>query len=670
MVPQCSEPLHRNLRLRPLNRILVNILLDGMLAALAAPIARWLAAPQDGLLHPLWFLAGGAVTLVVSGLPFRMPQQYWRFSGVSDLMGIAGASVASSALFSLGLYVMHYPLPSFTFPIIYALVLLVLLGGLRVAYRLAHRLRQFRAAQRCVVLVGVDAGADLFLRAMERNPEEGVKVAGLIALGTNQAGRRLHNIPILGHVDEVQTILERLARVGNLPETLVVTEPSFRGAGLSHLLNTAAAYNIAVMRIPALTALTPAERVELRPIPLEDLLNRPQIPLDREGMEQLITGQTVLVTGAGGSIGSELVRQIACLEPRHLVLLDHGEFELWQIEVELVELAPHVPRSIVVADVRDEERIERVMAQHQPALVFHAAALKHVPIVEANPAEGLLTNVHGTRVVADSAARHGAQAMVVISTDKAVNPSSLMGAAKRAAEMYCQALDVQARAVTDRSMMRCVTVRFGNVLGSTGSVVPLFRRQLERGGPLTVTHPNMCRYFMTVPEAVGLVLQASVRGVRSQRGSSDTDALLRDGGIFVLDMGEPVKIVDLARQMIRLAGLRPDDDIAIKFTGLRPGEKLYEELFHGREAPVPTDNPGLLMATPRVVDLAEVSRAVDQITSLARQGDVQAALRVLTLLVPEFRHNPDGQVHSAQGAENDKIPELYPSQSDHTEQVV
>ncbi len=276
-----------------------------------------------------------------------------------------------------------------------------------------------------------------------------------------------------------------------------------------------------------------------------------------------------------------------------------------------------------------------------------------MPIVEDNPTEGLLTNIHGTRVVADTAARHGVRAMVVISTDKAVNPSSLMGASKRAAEMYCQALDISARASGDPMAMRCITVRFGNVLGSTGSVVPLFRQQLERGGPLTVTHPDMCRYFMTVPEAVGLVLQAAVRGTQGLAGwngggkvASGTDRLLDNGGIFVLDMGEPVRIVDLARQMIYLAGLRPDEDVAIRFTGLRPGEKLFEELFHGREAPVPTDASGLLMATPRVVDREAVTRAVEDITRYAQHNDVEAALRILALLVPEFDHNPEGEART------------------------
>ncbi|NHO31537.1 polysaccharide biosynthesis protein [Acetobacter fallax] len=658
MVPQRPEVAPRSTRLRPMNRILVNVLLDGSVAAIAAPLARWLAAPRDGLLHPLWFLAGGAITLIVSGVPFRMPQQYWRFSGISDLLGIAGASAASAALFTLGLLATGYPLPSPTFPVIYAVTLVVLLGGLRTAYRLTNGLNRRGVVQRKVVLVGADQVADIFLRAIDRNPASGVRVTGLIGQGTHQAGRRIHNVPILGHVTDIAALLDGMARRNALPENLVITDPNFRGEGLGRVLSAAETHGIQVMRAPVLTTLTPAERVELRPVAIEDLLNRPQVPLDRAGMERLIRDQVVLVTGAGGTIGSELVRQIAGFRPEHLILLDHGEFALWQIDVELGEMAPDVPRSVVVADIRDIERIDGVFALYRPALVFHAAALKHVPIVEQNPCEGLLTNIVGTRVVADAAKRHAARAMVVISTDKAVNPSSLMGASKRAAEMYCQALDIAARSSGRADEMRCVTVRFGNVLGSTGSVVPLFRRQLERGGPLTVTHPEMRRYFMTVPEAVGLVLQASVRGadaagfvrdrvsgVEPER-SAGTDALLRDGGIFVLDMGEPVKIVDLARQMIRLAGLRPDEDVAIRFTGLRPGEKLFEELFHGREAPVPTDAPGLLIATPRVVDQAEVGGVVDRIAVLAHAGNAAGAIAALKALVPEFDHNATGEVRS------------------------
>jgi O-antigen biosynthesis protein WbqV len=340
----------------------------------------------------------------------------------------------------------------------------------------------------------------------------------------------------------------------------------------------------------------------------------------------------VLVTGAGGTIGSELARQVAAFGPELLILLDNGEYALWQIDLELAETHAQLPRRTVIADIRDEPRLRSIFDTLRPELVFHAAALKHVPMVEANPLEGLLTNACGTRNVADAARAVGVSAMVLISTDKAVNPTSLMGASKRVAEMYCQALDITARR---GGGMRCITVRFGNVLGSTGSVVPLFQRQLARGGPLTVTHPDMQRYFMTVREAVGLVLQASVVDNTS------------DGGIFVLDMGKPVKIVDLARQMIRLAGLRPDRDVEIRFTGLRPGEKLFEELFHGQEPPTPTDTPGLLMAMPRTADPAIVGRAIEEINTASRAGQTRIALATLARMVPEFEQNPDGAAEKA-----------------------
>ncbi|MBX9700224.1 MAG: polysaccharide biosynthesis protein, partial [Acetobacteraceae bacterium] len=380
-----------------------------------------------------------------------------------------------------------------------------------------------------------------------------------------------------------------------------------------------------------------AGRLHLKPVAIEDLLDRPQVPLDREGMARLVQGRRVLVTGAGGTIGGELARQVAALGPAQLTLLDHGEYVLYEIDLELRERHPELPRRSVLADIRDEGRIRRLLEEIRPELVFHAAALKHVPMVENDPLEGLLTNALGTRIVADAAASVGCRAMVFISTDKAVNPTSVMGASKRLAEMYCQALDMQAR--TAGRGMRCITVRFGNVLGSTGSVVPLFRRQLERGGPLTVTHPDMRRYFMTVREAVGLVLQASVIGAEDR---ADQPPELAEGGIFFLDMGKPVKIVDLARRMIRLAGLRPDEDVEIRFTGLRPGEKLTEELYYGTEAPTVTQFPGLFVVTPRTADPALVGRAIDEIAAAARGGNTRAALAQMGRLVPEFDPTADG----------------------------
>jgi O-antigen biosynthesis protein WbqV len=456
-----------------------------------------------------------------------------------------------------------------------------------------------------------------------------------MALSARHTGRRLHGLDVLGAADQADAVLTRLAANNAVPELLIITEPEFAGSRLVALLAAADKHGVRTLRAPSLTALAPAEQgtLQLQPIAIEDLLNRRQVSLDRAGMERLIAGKRVLVTGAGGSIGSELTRQAASFSPASLMLLDNGEFALWQIDLEIAERYPALNRHTVIADVRDAARMHAVCADFRPELVFHAAALKHVPIVEANPLEGLRTNVLGTRAVADAARAGGAALMVQISTDKAVNPSSVMGASKRLAEMYCQALDVSAR--DQRKGMACVTVRFGNVLGSTGSVVPLFRRQLAAGGPLTVTHPDMQRYFMTVREAVGLVLQASVAG-------AEDGETLAQGGIFVLDMGEPVKIVDLARQMIRLAGLRPDIDIAISFTGLRPGEKLFEELFHGSEHLVPTGHPGLLMASPRIADIEQIRRAMAQIETEAANGNIPAALAVLARLVPEFRHNADG----------------------------
>ncbi|HEY1933611.1 MAG TPA: nucleoside-diphosphate sugar epimerase/dehydratase [Acetobacteraceae bacterium] len=634
---------------RSLIRIAVNVVLDGALAAAAVPVALWLANPAStAALHP-WLPALGAASLLLAGLPFRLSLQYWRFAGIEDLLSVAASSVGGAVLFAVAMVLLRIPLPSTAFPVVHALTLLVLLGIPRVAYRRMQSRGVARASDdgaRSILLVGAGEEADLFLRALASDRRQGFKVEGLLATGSRQTGRRIQRHPILGSVADAGSLLEMLSTEGRLPDAFVIATPDLSGPALAELVDCADRYGIAVQRAPQPTALGPAapsgppRPLQLRPIAIEDLLNRPQVPLDRDAMARLIQGRRVIVTGAGGTIGSELARQVAALGPELLVLLDNGEYALWQIDLELAETYPEAHRRALIADIRDETRIRAVFEQFRPELVFHAAALKHVPMVEDNPLEGLLTNAAGTRHVADAARLVGARAMVLISTDKAVNPTSVMGASKRLAEMYCQALDIAAR--NTGQGMRCITVRFGNVLGSTGSVVPLFQRQLARGGPLTVTHPDMRRYFMTVREAVGLVLQASVLGV----GDVDLPAV-RDGGIFVLDMGDPVKIVDLARQIVRLAGLHPDIDVQIRFTGLRPGEKLHEELFHGQEPPVPTGRPGLLIAAPRTADPAIVGRAMDEIAAACRGGQVRLALILLGRLVPEFAHNPDGATGEA-----------------------
>jgi O-antigen biosynthesis protein WbqV len=630
-----------------LNRIALNVVLDGALAAAAVPLANWMADPAGAPLRPFWLLPAGAASLLLAGLPFRLSLQYWRFAGLDDLLSVAASSAVAATLFALLRHVAGAASANPAFPLVYAAALLLLLGAPRVVYRrMQTRRTHGRPAQAdspAILLIGTGEDADLFLRALSHDRRQPFRVEGLLALNPRQVGRRILGHPILGSLADLGGVLARLQAELRLPDMLVAATPDLSGPALGEVMELADRYGLTIRRAPRPTALGPADTaqaVELKPVAIEDLLNRPQVPLDRDGMARLIQGRRVVVTGAGGTIGSELARQVAAFGPETLVLLDNGEYALWQIDLELAEMHPSVSRQALLADIRDEARIRAVFEACRPELVFHAAALKHVPMVEDNPLEGLLTNVAGTRHVADAARAVGARAMVLISTDKAVNPTSVMGASKRLAEMYCQALDIHARA--GGQGMACITVRFGNVLGSTGSVVPLFQRQLARGGPLTVTHPDMQRYFMTVREAVGLVLQASVlRTAGAALPSREA------GGIFVLDMGKPVKIVDLARQIIRLAGLQPDSDVEIRFTGLRPGEKLHEELFHGQEPPVPTGHAGLLMASPRTANPTLVGRAIDEIAAACRGGHARLALMLLARMVPEFEPGAGGAGKSA-----------------------
>ncbi len=631
---------------------LVHAGLDAVLALLALPVALWLAGPGNWPSDAGWWALALPVSLLCVlpfGWAFRLHAQYWRFSGVHDLMAVAATALGGALLLRLVMLWPDLPPPANpTFPVLHAMVLGLMLG----LPRLAGRLQAFRRlvepeAAPSILVAGSADEVDLFLHALARQRRPAYRVEGVLTRRTRQAGRRLHGAPILGSLDDGPAVLDALRAARRLPAMLVLTSPRLRHGAMNRLLDAADRHGVATRAAPSPTALRDAAprpgaesgpgALVLRPISIEELLDRPQVSLDREGMARLVQGRRVLVTGAGGTIGGELARQVAALGPAMLTLLDHGEYALYQIDLELSEHHPAIPRRAMLADVRDEVRLRRLMQEARPELVFHAAALKHVPMVESDPLEGVLTNTHGTRVVADAAQAAGAALMVFISTDKAVNPTSVMGASKRLAEMYCQALDRRARA--EGQGMRCITVRFGNVLGSTGSVVPLFTRQLQRGGPLTVTHPDMRRYFMTVREAVGLVLQAAVVGAADR---ADAPPELRDGGIFVLDMGEPVKIVDLARRMIRLAGLRPEQDVEIRFTGLRPGEKLFEETFHGQEPPRDTAFPGLLVATPRTADPALVGRALEEMAATARTGHAGLVLAQLSRLVPEFSRNGTG----------------------------
>ncbi|MBF0326105.1 polysaccharide biosynthesis protein [Magnetospirillum moscoviense] len=610
---------------------------DVIMAALSFLAAVHLR--QGELAMPGWDAAMMAIatmaftlTAAAAFLMSRMYKGVWRYASVNDLMTLTRGATLTILIFTVLMFLVTrlQDLPR-SVPVINWFVLLALLGGPRFLYRSWKDRR--RSAKNAaggtrvpVLLVGAGDEAELFIRATMA-PDAEYRAIGLISDGGGRVGRNIHGIDVLGSTAELESVMARLKAAGSLPQRLIVTDHRLDGGEMRRLLDQADRLGLPLARIPRLTDLKDGveDKLTIRPIAVEDLLGRPQTVLDREGMEALIKGKRVLVTGAGGSIGSELVRQISDWAPESLVLFEACEFNLYTIDLELAGRHPDLARHPVLGDVRDATRIDDAMRAHRPELVFHAAALKHVPMVEWNPDEGLLTNAVGTRNVADACAAHGVRLMVQISTDKAVNPTNVMGASKRVAEMYAQALDLSGIST------RYVTVRFGNVLGSTGSVVPLFQKQLAEGGPLTVTDPEMTRYFMTVREAVELVLQASAFG--------DAHPDYR-GKIFVLDMGEPVRIVHLARQMIRLAGLRPDIDIKIAFTGLRPGEKLFEEIFHGAEPPVATDREGILVATPRSVDVAELAAELHNLEGECRAHDAPAAIARLRRLVPEYAPKP------------------------------
>ena len=585
---------------------------------------------------------------LIAGSVFLLTGLYrgiWRFASLPDLFNITRAVTLIVLVF---LPVMFVLTRLETFPrsilLIDWFVLIALLGGPRLAYRLFkdrgidHILERVKHQSVPVLLISAREGADTFIREMRRDPRAAYHVVGVLADTPSRVGREIYRVPILGTIDSLETVVAQLDRRGKRPQKLLITAQNLPGDQIRRLLDRADALAIPLARLPRLTDfqrnLDNPERV-IEPIALEDLLGRPQAVLDRDGMARLIQGRRVLVTGAGGTIGAELARQIAAFAPGRLVLVDNSEFALYGIELELRERSP-IPTMIpLLRDVRERAQVDEVIEAEKPEIVFHAAALKHLPMVEANPIEGVLTNVIGSRNVAEAARAFGASLVVMISTDKAVNPTSVMGATKRIAESFCQALDIYEarRRAPFGHGTRYVTVRFGNVLGSTGSVVPLFRRQLATGGPLTVTDPEVSRFFMTVREAVELVLQASA--LSPEEGSPR-------GKIFVLDMGEPVKIVDLAHQMIRLAGLRPNRDIAIEFIGLRPGEKLHEELFHTAEPLVPTASPAIRLAAPRTADYALLARSIDELEEVSRSRRQERVLRLVEQLVPEYRRNAPG----------------------------
>ena len=602
-----------------LNPRTIIILYDVLVAVFAWLAAYWLrfnlAMPPEFMSAALSNLAWVVPLQAVVFWRFGLYRGIWRFASLPDLKRIVIAVGVAALLVPLVLVLFRV---SAAVPrsvlILDPLLLVILMGGSRLAYRAwkEHCLASVLHPDRKPVLVaGAGSAADFLLRELARNPS-GFHVVGLLDDSRDKRGRLVQGIPVLGALDEVATWARRMG-----VDDVVLALPSATHAVRQRITQACAEAGLNVLTVPSLEDLV-AGRVSvssLRLIELDDLLGRDPVQLDDSGLHQFLTGKVVMVTGAGGSIGSELCRQIARFEPAKLVLFEQSELALYAMEQELPQHFPGLQIAPVIGDVKNAAWVNRVMAEHRPAVVFHAAAYKHVPLMEnANAWEAVRNNVLGTQVVAAAAQANGVGKFVMISTDKAVNPTNVMGATKRLAEMACQAMQQPVGT-------RFVSVRFGNVLGSSGSVIPKFQKQIEAGGPVTVTHPEITRYFMSIPEAAQLVLQAGLMG--------------EGGEIFVLDMGEPVKIAELAKLMIRLAGA-DEERIRIEYTGLRPGEKLYEELLADDESTLPTPHPKLRVAKARAADVGWYGECLDWLAH-PDTHDESTVKRQLKSWVPEYQ---------------------------------
>ncbi|MBK9162202.1 MAG: polysaccharide biosynthesis protein [Nitrosomonadales bacterium] len=592
---------------------------------------------------------------------FGLYRGIWRYASLNDLRNIALAVLLAAVAIPFVLWMLRADLvvPRSVL-VINPLLLLLMMGGSRFAYRVWKEQGWYGEVKlhgEPVLILGAGDAAVSLARELSRSRE--LRLVGYLDDDTDKHGRTLNGVRVLGGLDKLP---EWVARLG--VRQVIIAMPSGSHQQRKRAVELCTCASVKALTVPSFDDLMSGKVSvsQLRAIELDDLLGRDPVVLDEAGLHGLLTGRTVLVTGAGGSIGSELCRQIARFSPATLVLLEQGEFALYTIEQELRQTFPGLHCIYLAGDVRDAARVDEVMQQYRPDVLFHAAAYKHVPLMERHNAwQAIRNNVLGTWTVARAAQRHGVARFVMISTDKAVNPTNVMGASKRLAEMVCQALQPSSRKeaphpnplgeTTSHStrlqttaakslviplageganvksdlqpLTRFVMVRFGNVLGSTGSVIPKFREQIAQGGPVTVTHPEITRYFMSIPEAAQLVLQAGLMG--------------QGGEIFVLDMGEPVRIADLARDLIRLSGFT-EDEIRIEFSGLRPGEKLYEELLADNEHTLPTPHPKLRIAQARQVDADWLARLLEWIGA-ATMADEKAKSE-LKSWVPEYQPNP------------------------------
>jgi FlaA1/EpsC-like NDP-sugar epimerase len=592
---------------------LTQIAADAVLVAAAYYLAfrlRFLDAP-GGIPERYDHMLANSIGFVVVGqlivfYAFGLYEKWWRYFRLPDMISVLRACAVSTAILAITFLLLkpfHDQIPR-SVVVSNFLLTVFLIGGARLLVRmlLVERFarREVRGARR-VLVVGAGSGGQMVARELQLNPNLGARAIGFLDDDPRKRGMRLHGINVLGTADEVGEILDEFS-----PEEVIIAIPSAPGVLRGRVVTACRERGVPVRTLPTVFELLRGGvqlTRQLREVQVEDVLGREPVRMELDRVGAYMQDKVVLVTGAGGSIGSELVRQIARVRPKLLVILDHAEDNLFGIDREMVEERHFTRVESVLADCKEGDRMLEVMQRFKPSVVFHAAAYKHVPLMEANPLEAIRNNAIATKVTADTAVASGCDRFVLISTDKAVNPRTVMGASKALAEWIVEA------AGRRHPQTRFVTVRFGNVLASSGSVVPIFRSQIERGGPVTVTDPEMTRYFMTIPEAVQLVIRSGDLG-----GAS--------GEVFVLEMGEPVKIVDLAHNMIRLAGYEPEVDIAIEYVGARPGEKLHEELFNSDERPQPTAADKILRALRHApLDPEWVTATLDRLEALVGSGD-------------------------------------------------
>lgn len=563
----------------------------------------------------LWTVLAIAIPIqMIFFVRFNLYKGVWRFASIPDLKRIVYAVLASAALITSLLLMINVATIPRSVLLLNPLLLILLMGGSRFAYRAwqEHRLYGLTTKQGTpVIILGAGEAAIALVKELARNNEW--CVVGMLDDDKALHGRELFGVRVLGAIDQLETHIEAL----NVHH-VIIAMPSAAHQARRNAVHAAQNENLTVLTVPAFDDLM-SGRVsisQIRKVEVEDLLGRETVSLDNQGLQQLIECHAVMVSGAGGSIGSELCRQVLKYKPSQLVCFDISEYALYQLEQELQHDFHPVELVFVTGDVKNEQRVKQLLAEYRPRVVFHAAAYKHVPLMEThNVAEALANNVIGTYVMADACMKAKVEKFVLISTDKAVNPTNVMGASKRLAEMVCQSLEGGAKSKT-----HFVMVRFGNVLGSSGSVIPKFREQIAKGGPVTVTHPEITRFFMSIPEAAQLVMQAGLMG--------------NGGEIFVLDMGEPVKIAELAKDMIRLSGFQ-QDEIKISYTGLRPGEKLYEELLADDELTQPTPHPKLRIAIARKADALWVKRLLKWIET-CQGADENTIKKQLAFWVEEY----------------------------------